>query len=329
MKKIGLFGAGHLGKIHAKCMKESEIISLVGVYDVDYERALRVAEEFGTTAYRNPQELLDVCEIADIVTTTSAHYETAKMAMQSGKHVFIEKPVTVTPEEAQDLLEIQKNNGVKVQVGHVERFNPAFQAAQKIIRTPLFIEAHRLALFNPRGNDVSVVLDLMIHDLDIVLKIVNSPLVDIQASGVAIVTDSFDIANVRLHFASGCVANLTASRISLKNMRKTRIFQDNAYIGVDFLDKKCEVIHIENAPDETENPFAMILDTGVGKPKKQIKIDSPNIVMNNAIQSELESFVHAVEQDLIPEVTLSDGMKVLQVAYAVLEKINKSIPTVK
>lgn len=325
MKKIGLFGIGHLGKIHAKCIQEISNASLIGIYDSDYEQAVQVGKELGVIPYRSPEELIAVSDIVDIVTTTSAHYDVAEKAMKARKNIFIEKPVTATLSEAESLLRLQQKMRVKVQVGHVERFNPAFTATQAFIRTPLFIESHRLALFNPRGNDVSVILDLMIHDLDIVLHIVQSPIIDIQASGVAIVTDSFDIANVRLHFASGCVANLTASRISLKNMRKTRIFQDNAYIGIDFLDKKSEVVQIQNVTEPLNDPFAMILDTREGNPKKQITIKNPTIPESNAIRDELESFITAVENDQEPNVTLQDGVEVMRVAVAILEKMNKSI----
>lgn len=325
MKKIGLFGIGHLGKIHAKCIQEISNASLVGIYDSDYEQAVQVGKELGVVPYRSPEELIVASDIVDIVTTTSAHYDVAEKAMKARKNIFIEKPVTATLSEAENLLKLQQQTGVKVQVGHVERFNPAFTATQAFIRTPLFIESHRLALFNPRGNDVSVILDLMIHDLDIVLHIVQSPIIDIQASGVAIVTDSFDIANVRLHFASGCVANLTASRISLKNMRKTRIFQDNAYIGIDFLEKKSEVVQIQNVTEPLNDPFAMILDTGEGNPRKQITIKNPTIPENNAIRDELESFITAVKNDQEPNVTLQDGVEVIRVAMAILEKMNKSI----
>lgn len=325
MKKIAVFGTGHLGTIHARCIKQAANAELAGIYDVNYERACEVAAELGTTAYANADELLERCDIADIVTTTTAHYEMAKKALLKGKHAFIEKPVTAKLEDAEELLRLQKETGLQVQVGHVERFNPAFVAARPSIKAPLFIETHRLAMFNPRGNDVSVVLDLMIHDLDAILKIVDSNVTAIHASGVAIVTKTFDIANVRLEFANGCVANLTASRLSLKNMRKTRIFQPNAYIGIDFLEKKTEIIHIEEADPQNANPFAMVLDLGNDQPKKQIIIKSPEIHQNNAIQTELESFVNAIETDTAPEVTLQDGYKALQTAYHILDKMNETI----
>jgi predicted dehydrogenase len=230
MKNIAVFGVGHLGYIHCQCILSMKDANLIGIYDIDTERCNQVAKELDLTAFSTPEALLQVCDVADIVTTTSEHYDMAKMAIMAGKHTFIEKPVVVGFAHAEELITLSKEMGVKVQVGHVERFNPAFVAARPLIHNPMFIEAHRLANFNPRGNDVSVVMDLMIHDIDLILNVVNSTIVDIQASGVAVVTDSFDIANVRLRFENGCVANLTASRISLKNMRKIRFFQPNAYI---------------------------------------------------------------------------------------------------
>lgn len=325
MKKIAVFGTGHLGTIHVRCVGQAVNAELVGIYDVNYDRACEVAAELNTTAYANADELLQHCEIADIVTTTTAHYEMARKALLAGKHVFIEKPVTARLEDAEELLRLQKETGLQVQVGHVERFNPALVAARPFIKSPLFIETHRLAMFNPRGNDVSVVLDLMIHDLDAILKIVDSEVTAIHASGVAIVTKTFDIANVRLEFANGCVANLTASRLSLKNMRKTRIFQPNAYISIDFLEKKTEIIHIEEVDPQNTNPFAMVLDLGNDQPKKQIIIKSPEIRQANAIQTELESFVAAIENGTVPEVTLSDGYKALRIAYLILDKMNETI----
>ena len=325
MKKIGVFGVGHLGQIHCKCINESDKAELCGIYDVNLIHAKEVAEQLGVPYYERPEQLLERCEVADIVCTTTHHYEMAKLAMKHGKPVFIEKPVTATVEQAEELLQLSEANNIPVQVGHVERFNPAYLAAKKKIGCPMFIEGHRLALFNPRGNDVSVILDLMIHDIDIVLKIVNSPVVDIHASGVAIVTDTFDIANVRLSFENGCVANLTASRISMKNMRKIRLFQDNAYISMDFLEKKTEMIHIESVAGEVEDPFAMILDLGEGKGKKRIIIDTPKVEANNAIRCELESFIDAIDNQLVPEVSLRDGYQALKTAYKIIEKMNGDI----
>ncbi len=325
MKKIGVFGVGHLGQIHCKCIKESDEAELCGIYDVNICHAKEVADQLGVPFYEHAEQLLSLCDIADVVCTTTHHYEMTKLAIHHNKPVFIEKPVTATVEQAEELIQLSKEHNIPIQVGHVERFNPAYIAAKSKIKQPMFIEGHRLALFNPRGNDVSVILDLMIHDIDIVLKIVKSPIVDIQASGVAIVTDSFDIANVRLTFANGCVANLTASRISMKNMRKIRLFQENAYISMDFLEKKTEMIHIESITEEINDPFAMIIDLGENKGKKRIIIDNPTITPNNAIRSELESFIHSIDNQTIPEVSLHDGYLALKTAAEIIKKMNHNI----
>ncbi|MEG2070685.1 MAG: Gfo/Idh/MocA family oxidoreductase, partial [Bacteroidales bacterium] len=324
MKRIAVFGVGHLGKIHCKCIQESKNAELIGIYDPDGVQTHEISEVLGIPLFDTPEELLALCDVADIVTTTSSHYEMAKKAIEFKRDTFIEKPVTVTVEQAEELMILAEQQKVKVQVGHVERFNPAFIAAQPFIHHPMFIETHRLAMFNPRGNDVSVVLDLMIHDLDIVLKVVPSRLIDIQASGVAIVTDTFDIANVRLRFENGCVANLTASRLSLKNMRKTRLFQSNAYISINLLEKKAEIIHLEKVKEDEENPFALILDTGKENERKQIIIESPEIMNHNAIQCEIESFVEAIENNTTPVVSLYDGCYALKTAYRILDKMNEN-----
>lgn len=325
MKKIAVFGVGHLGKIHCRCIQQIAGASLVGIYDVDIEKAMAAAEELQTRAYTSDDELLAACDIADIVTTTSEHYGMAKKAILKGKHLFIEKPVCTSLSEAEDLMLLVKEKNVAVQVGHVERFNPAFVAARSFITNPMFIESHRLAMFNPRGNDVSVVLDLMIHDIDLILKVVNSQVVDIQASGVPIVTHTFDIANVRITFENGCVANLTASRLSLKNMRKLRLFQEDAYISIDLLDKKTEIVEIKDIDPQNSNPFALEIELGDDKGKKEITISYPEIRPINAIQTEIENFIRAIEEDAPPVVTLNDGYMALKTAYQILEKMNKQV----
>ena len=323
MKKIAVFGVGHLGYIHCKCILEIKNADLIGIYDIDTDRCNQVAKELGLAAYSSPEALLQVCDVADIVTTTSEHYDMAKMAIMAGKHTFIEKPVVVGFAHAEELIALSKEMGVKVQAGHVERFNPAFVAARPLINNPMFIETHRLANFNPRGNDVSVVLDLMIHDIDLILHVVNSDIVDIQSSGVAILTETYDIANARLRFENGCVANLTASRISLKNMRKIRFFQPDAYISVDLLKKESEIIKLKDVKNEEDNPFALIMDLGKEKGKKQMTIQKSEVVMTNAIQAEFESFLSCIENDTPPSVTLTDGYKALKTAWKILDKINK------
>lgn len=321
MLKVGVLGAGHLGKIHLRLLNQSEKYELVGFYDPDEINAKKVAAEFGYTYFENINTLMDAVDVVDIVTPTLSHYDCAKKAIEKGKHIFIEKPITNTSEEAQELLELSKKHRVKGQVGHVERFNPAFLSVKDKIETPMFIETHRLAEFNPRGTDVPVVLDLMIHDIDVILSVVNSNVKQINASGVSVISSSPDIANARIEFENGCVANLTASRISLKNMRKSRFFQKDAYISVDFLEKKVEVVKMKDAP---ENPgdFDMILQNAEGE-KKQIYFENPEIEVNNAILDELETFADAIDNDTQPIVTLEQGTKALQVALQIIASFEK------
>lgn len=316
MLKVGVLGAGHLGKIHLRLLNESSEYELIGFYDADPINGKNVEKEFGYPYFDNINTLIEAVEVVDIVTPTLSHYECAKKAMEKGKHVFLEKPITKTLEEAENLIELEKQYGVKGQVGHVERFNPAFTAVKDLIHNPMFIETHRLAEFNPRGTDVPVVLDLMIHDIDAILSVVPSEVKDIHASGVSVISNSPDIANARIEFENGCVANLTASRISLKNMRKSRFFQRDAYISVDFLEKKVEVVKMKDAP-ESPGEFDMILQNAEGL-KKQIYFENPEIRSNNAILDELETFANAINLDTKPEVTLSDGAKALKVALQVI-----------
>lgn len=318
MLKVGVLGAGHLGKIHLRLLKQSELYELVGFYDADESNAKKVEAEFGYTYFNSIEKLIDSVDVVDIVTPTLSHYDCAKQAISKGKHIFIEKPISNTVEEAETIRALVAEHGVKGQVGHVERFNPAFKAVKDQINTPMFIEAHRLAEFNPRGTDVPVVLDLMIHDIDIILSVVNSKVKQISASGVSVISDTPDIANARIEFTNGCVANLTASRISLKNMRKTRFFQKDAYISVDFLEKKCEVVKMKDAPEEPGD-FDMILQNAEGV-KKQIYFDNPTIPANNAILEELETFAHAIKTNTKPIVTLHDGTEALRVANMIIDQ---------
>lgn len=321
MLKIGVLGAGHLGKIHLKCIRElTELYELTGFYDPDPEKAAEVAQSHGLRAFDSPEELADAVDVVDIVTPTLSHYDCAAMALKRSRHIFIEKPITNTLEEAKSLVSLAREANVKVQVGHVERFNPAFRAARDWFDRPRFIESHRLAQFNPRGTDVSVVLDLMIHDIDIVLSVVKSNILRVSASGVAVLSETPDIANARIEFANGCVANLTASRISMKNMRKSRFFQRDAYIAVDFLDKEAEIIRMKDVEGEPD-PFAMTIDLGEGKGSKQIFFDKPDVTPANAIRDELESLAHSILNNTEPAVTAEDGYKALQVAHQVLEKL--------
>lgn len=321
MLQVGVLGAGHLGKIHLKLLQESSKYELVGFYDADAQNGAQVAEKFGYAYFDTIDALIAAVDVVDIVTPTLSHFECAKMAMEQGKHVFIEKPITNTLEEAEALLQLEQKHGVKGQVGHVERFNPAFTAVKHAIQEPMFIETHRLAEFNPRGTDVPVVLDLMIHDIDAILSVVNSEVVQINASGVSVISQSPDIANARLEFDNGCVANLTASRISLKNMRKSRFFQKDAYISVDFLEKKVEVVKMKDAP-EVAGDFDMILQNAEGE-KKQIYFENPEITTNNAILDELETFADAINNNTTPVVSLKQGTEALRVALKIIAAFSK------
>lgn len=320
MLKVGVLGAGHLGKIHLRLLNESEKYELVGFYDADAINGKKVSDEFGYTYFDNINDLIDAVEVVDIVTPTLSHFDCAQKSMEKGRHVFIEKPITNTFEEASQLLELEQKHNVKGQVGHVERFNPAFTAVKENINNPMFIEAHRLAEFNPRGTDVPVVLDLMIHDIDAILSVVNSEVTQINASGVSVISNSPDIANARIEFENGCVANLTASRISLKNMRKSRFFQKDAYIAVDFLEKKVEVVKMKDAPEEVGD-FDMVLQNAEGE-KKQIYFENPDIESNNAIKDELETFAGAIINDTTPVVTLKQGAKALEVALRIIKSFD-------
>ncbi|MEM6895244.1 MAG: Gfo/Idh/MocA family oxidoreductase [Bacteroidota bacterium] len=317
MLKVGVLGAGHLGKIHLRLLNESDKYQLVGFYDPDEINAKKVADEFGYTYFENMNVLMDEVDVVDIVTPTLSHHDCAAKAIEKGKHIFIEKPITNTLAEAENIMKLAKDRGVKGQVGHVERFNPAFISVKDKVENPMFIETHRLAEFNPRGTDVPVVLDLMIHDIDVILSVVNSPVKQVNASGVSVISKSPDIANARIEFENGCVANLTASRISLKNMRKSRFFQKDAYISVDFLEKLVEVVKMKDAP-ETPGEFDMVLQNAEGE-RKQIYFENPDIHPNNAILDELETFADAIQNDTTPVVSLEQGTNALKVALQIIE----------
>lgn len=325
MLKIGIIGVGHLGQIHLKLLLElKELYEVVGFYDSDKELAKKINRTYKIPSFKKVEQLFDNSDIINIVSPTTTHFEYATKAIKLNKHLFIEKPITNTLEEAEELLSLANEAGVKVQIGHVERFNPAYLAAKPFINTPLFIESHRLSEFNTRGTDVPVVLDLMIHDIDIILSIVNSNISKISASGVEVISDNHDIANARIEFDNGCVCNLTASRMSLKQMRKIRIFQKDAYISVDFLDKKTEVIRIKNLKaSERIDSYAMTID--VGKKKKQIYFENPEIEETNAIKEELISFYNSITNDSEPIVSITDGFIALELAHKILDKMNSAL----
>lgn len=326
MVKIGVLGAGHLGKIHIKLLKEIKDATLVGFYDNNETTAIAVEKELGVKRFPDLDSLLNEVDAIDIVTPTPAHFDIASQAIKKSKHIFIEKPLTSTLDEARQLLALAEEAHIKAQVGHVERFNPAFLSVKNYDLRPVFIETHRLAQFNPRGTDVAVVLDLMIHDIDIILQIVKSPVKRISASGVAVISNSPDIANARIEFDNGCVANITASRISLKVMRKMRIFQRDAYISIDFSEKKSEIVRLTDSRDSS-NPFSLEINTGKDGDTKYITFDRPEILPINSIKMELELFIEAILHDKETPVTLLDGCNAMDVAYQILDRIEKNNPS--
>jgi predicted dehydrogenase len=305
-----------------RLLQQSEKYELVGFYDEHQENGAKIAAEFGYKQFDTIAKLIHAVDVIDIVTPTLSHYKCAKVAIKSGKHVFIEKPISTTVAEAEEIIALSKEYNVKGQVGHVERFNPAFTAVKDMIDQPMFIETHRLAEFNPRGTDVPVVLDLMIHDIDAILSVVKSKVKAVHASGVAVLSQSPDISNARIEFENGCVANITSSRISMKNMRKSRFFQKDAYISVDYLDKTCEVVKMKEAP-EVPGDFDMILQNAEGE-RKQIYFANPEVSANNAILDELDTFADAINNDSTPIVTLEDGTEALRVAYMIIESMERN-----
>lgn len=322
--KVGVIGTGHLGKIHTKLFKEVETAELVGVYDLDETKAIEIASEYNTKAYSELDELLNEVEGVSIVATTSAHYEIAKKAFEKNVHVLVEKPITATIPQAEELVKIADDRKLVLQVGHIERFNPALLSLEKYKLDPKFIQTDRLAQFNPRGTDVAVVLDLMIHDIDIILSLVKSEVTEIKASGVPVVSDNIDIANARLEFANGAVANVTASRISQKKMRKMRMFQQSGYIALDFITGVAEVYRLINQQEMDENHFLSFGEMGIGEKKKFVVYEQPEITQVNALKHELELFVKAVQSKTRPIVSGHDGLKALQVADEIIKKIEES-----
>ena len=323
MLKIGVFGVGHLGKFHLNNWKEIPGTELVGFYDPNDETAKDVSEKYQLPRFLDANELIDSCDVIDVVAPTNFHFELCEKAIKKGKHVFVEKPLANTMDEARQLVKLVKESGIKLQVGHVERFNPAFLAIKDMQLNPMFIEVHRLSQFNPRGTEVSVILDLMIHDIDIILSIVKSDVKNISASGVSVMTETPDIANVRIEFDNGCVANLTSSRISMKKMRKIRLFQKDSYIGIDFLNKKTEIIKLKEPQDA--NVFAFEIETPAGR--KTIAIANPIIPEINAIKRELEEFKYAIINNTRTVVSEMDGLMAMDVAHQILEKIGNNVIT--
>lgn len=320
MLKLGVFGVGHLGKFHLNNWKEISGVELVGFYDPDDVAAQEVGDKYQLPRFLDPEHLINACDVIDIVAPTHLHFDLCEKAIKKGKHVFVEKPLANTMDEARALVKLVKESNVKMQVGHVERFNPAYLATQGLQMNPMFIEVHRLAQFNPRGTEVSVILDLMIHDIDIILNLVKSEVKAISASGVAVMTDTPDIANVRIEFNNGCVVNLTSSRISMKRMRKMRLFQKDAYIGIDFLNKKTEIIKLKGSQDL--EAFSFDLETPHGK--RTIAVLNPVIPEVNAIKMELEKFRDAVINNTPTIVSEVDGYRAMDIAHQILNKIKNA-----
>lgn len=320
MLTLGVFGAGHLGKFHLNNWKEINNVKLIGFFDPSNEVAAAIIEKYGIKRYMDEAELMNECDAVDIVAPTTEHYHLCKMAILQSKHVFVEKPLANTMNEAKEIVKLAKEANIKFQVGHVERFNPAFLALKEYELNPMFLEVHRLAQFNPRGTDVSVILDLMIHDIDIILSLVKGSVKNIYANGVNVLSETPDIANVRIEFDNGCVANLTSSRISMKKMRKMRLFQKDSYISIDFLDKKTEVIKYKSPSDK--NTFTFDIETNTGT--KTIAIAAPLIKESNAIKMELQSFVDSISNNTLTIVSEVDGFRAMEVAHLILDKINRN-----
>ena len=321
--KVGVIGTGHLGRLHAKMLTEIQDGLLVGVYDESKERTAAVAAEFGVRGFSDLETILAETDAVTIATTTNAHFAVAETAMKAGRHVFIEKPITRTVDEAGKLVDLAKAQKLVVQVGHIERFNPAILALEKYTVEPMFVESHRLAQFNPRGTDVAVVLDLMIHDIDIILSFVNSPVARIEANGVAVVSDSIDIANARIQFENGCVANVTGSRISQRRMRKMRLFQRNEYISLDFSEGTVEVFRLVDAADPGATGTLMLGELGSGKLKRKIVYEQPEVKHVNALKHELTLFIEAITGNTRPIIGAEEGKRALEVAQVIMEKIQQ------
>ena len=321
--RIGVIGVGHLGSLHAKMLADMSGVRLAGVYDTDPARKNAVASAHGVLPAASMDALLEEVDAVTIATTTSTHHEVALRALELGKHVFVEKPITESIIEADDLCKLAAKKELLVQVGHIERFNPAILALEKYKIAPMFVESHRLAQFNPRGSDVAVVLDLMIHDIDLILSFVRSPVRSVEANGVAVVSENIDIANARIQFENGCVANVTASRISQRKMRKMRLFQKSGYISIDFLEGIAEVFRLVGEDEPDVKVTMMLGEIGSGKYKRRIVYELPEVKEVNALRHELSLFATSVRAGTPPEVSGEDGKRALEVASTIMEKISQ------
>ena len=318
--RIGVVGAGHLGRFHIECISRISGFTLVGFYDADPVRAEEISEKYSIPAFNSFDSLLDEVEAMCIVTPTPSHYALAVTAIEAGKHLFIEKPLTDQPDTSQMLADKIAEKKLVGRVGHVERYNPAFIAAKQMgIHKPVFIEAHRLAPFNPRGMDVPVIMDLMIHDIDIVLSIVDAEVDHIEANGVGVAGISADICNARITFKNDAVANLTASRISLKQMRKLRLFQRDQYMAIDFLEQDVQVVKLFH----TEPSDMMTMKLELPEGNRWIAADNPSVTKHNAIEAELTEFCDAIRNNSISGVTFEQGAKAVKVASQIMDQISR------
>jgi predicted dehydrogenase len=322
--KIGVIGTGHLGQLHTKMFQQISNCELIGIYDSNPDNLNHVAKEYNVKPFGSINDMLKDVDAVSIAVTTSAHFQVAEKCLEHNKHVFIEKPITTLISEGEKLVKTAADKKLIIQVGHIERFNPALLAVEEFIIQPMFIQSDRLAQFNPRGTDVAVVLDLMIHDIDIILSLVKSDVEKIDANGVAVVSNNIDIANARIQFVNGAVANVTASRISQKKMRKMRLFQKDNYISLDFIAGVAEVYRLVPADQQLLTPAISFGEIGVGDKKKRVIYEQPEIKEVNALKYELEIFVNSVTTDKNPVVTGEDGLRALKVAQIIIEKIEES-----
>lgn len=321
---VGVVGTGHLGKLHIKMFRENDNCNLIGINDSNTEQAKLAADKFSVKVFDSLESLLENVSAISIAATTSAHYKLAKECLQAGKHLFIEKPITATIQEAEEIVDLANSLNLNLQVGHIERFNPALVSMEKYINDPKFIQTDRLAQFNPRGTDVAVVLDLMIHDIDIILSLIKSKVKNIEANGVAVVSHNIDIANARIQFENGAVANVTASRISQKKMRKMRIFQRDSYVALDFVTGVSEVYRLLPVDQEVEPSLISFGEIGVGDKKKRLVYEQPEHKNINALKYELQLFVDSVLENKKPVITGSDGLRALRIAKIIIDKIQSS-----
>lgn len=317
MIKVGVIGIGRVGAQHLEKLLENPYFKVVGCFDMDKEKLKRVGEEFNVRCYEDVEDLIQKCDAVDILTSADSHFYYAEKAIRFGKHVFIDKPISNNLEEAKRLAELVREAGIKFQIGHIERFNPAFLALQQLEVHPMFIEAHRLSAFDAKKAADSIIFDVMIHDIDIVLSVVKANIKHINASGVSVLSDQIDIANARIEFDNGCVANLTASRTSVQKMRKMLFFQRDYHITLDFLHREAEVLKLSETAGHNSVPL---------RSQESIRyLNSETLVPEeyDALKEELNSFAECLIFNTEPKVSVLDGLRSLEVAHEILRKIHK------